>query len=152
MRSGIPASVCLAFLLFLSGRSLAAAEPSAADSEFFEKEIRPILVEKCLECHGDKRPKGGLKLNSRANVLLGGDNGPAAVAGHPEDSLLVRAVRHTEKRRMPKEKLTAHQIDAIGRWVKVGLPWPGKHATLIAANARFTITEKQRRFWAFQKR
>jgi hypothetical protein len=148
-----PAWIFLLVLLGLlvdPGTLRAAGEPSAALADFFEKEIRPILVEKCLECHGEKRPKGGLTLASRASVLRGGDSGPAALPGKPDESLLVRAVRHTEKRRMPREKLTDRQIEVLARWVKLGLPWPGKHSTLKAQNTQFTITAEQRRFWSFQ--
>jgi hypothetical protein len=127
-----------------------AAAPSPAEIDFFEKDVRPLLVEKCLQCHGEVRPKGGLRLTSRANILKGGDRGPAVVAGKPEESLLLRAVRHLEQPRMPpKEKLTGRQIEVLSRWVKLGLPWPATQATL-TANEHFTITEKQKRFWAFQ--
>ena len=72
-----------------------AGEPSAADSDFFEKEIRPLLVQRCHKCHGQlKEPKGGLALTSRASVLKGGQSGPAAVAGKPQESLLISAVKH----------------------------------------------------------
>src|SRR5438067_9478825 len=73
-----------------------AAEP--ADSpEFFEKKIRPLLTEHCFKCHGDlkgKEPKGGLRLDSRASMLKGGDNGAAVMPGKPEKSKLVEAVRY----------------------------------------------------------
>src|SRR5258706_15098104 len=58
----------------LAGR---AAEPSAAEVDFFEKEVRALLVEECGGCHGDVRPKGKLKLTSRGSILKGGDNGAA---------------------------------------------------------------------------
>ncbi len=130
-----------------------AAEPSAAESEFFEKEVRPLLVEKCLKCHGDKRAKGGLRLTSRANMLQGGDNGATAVVGKPEESLLLRAVRYQDTLKMPpKGRLSERQIESLARWVKLGLPWPETAATSSATERRFTITEKQRGFWAFQPR
>jgi hypothetical protein len=125
--------------------------PSAAAVELFEKEVRPLLVEKCLPCHGDKRTRGGLKLTTLAGVLHGGDRGPAAVAGRPEESLLIRAVRYEDTLRMPPQgKLTGRQIDALARWVKSGLPWPGPDAAPLAPEGRFTITAQQRAFWAFQ--
>src|SRR5262245_2422002 len=63
VRTGYPTGVCLALLLFLSGK-VRSAEPSAAQAEFFEKEVRPLLVEKCSKCHGEMRPRGGLRLTS----------------------------------------------------------------------------------------
>src|SRR4051794_1420606 len=58
--------------------------------EYFEKQVRPILVERCGECHGAAgKAKGGLRLVSRESILKGGDSGPAAVPGKPAESLLV---------------------------------------------------------------
>src|SRR4051812_32170646 len=67
-------------------------KPSLAGTEFFEKRVRPLLVERCQECHGSEKQKGGLRLDSRAGLLAGGDTGPAAAPGRPDDSLLVHAV------------------------------------------------------------
>src|SRR5207302_1222938 len=146
--------IYLTFLLFLSGVGqfqARAGEPSLADVEFFEKEVRPLLVATCWKCHGEARPKGGLKLTSRAHVLQGGDSGPAAVAGKPEESLLVRAVRYQDTPRMPPQgKLGDRQIAVLTRWVKGGLPWPGSQTPSAPEGGPFTITEKQRRFWSFQ--
>src|SRR6266481_2093708 len=90
----------LTMLTFVSGGltvpSARAAEPLAGEVEFFEKEVRPLLVEKCQKCHGDKKPKRGLGLTSRTRLLQGGDSGPAVVAGKPDESLLVRAIRYEE--------------------------------------------------------
>src|SRR5437870_3843099 len=90
---------------------LLAGSPAAADPgrEFFEKKIRPVLVEHCFKCHSGEagKPKGGLRLDSRAAVLQGGDTGPALVPGQPNDSLLLQAVRYTDAglRMPPKGKL-----------------------------------------------
>src|SRR5262249_31713844 len=139
-------SVALLLLLSLPGGPtrplVGAAEPetstkdrqAGADLEFFEKEVRPLLVARCLSCHGDARSRSGLKLTSRASVLQGGDRGPAVVPGKPEDSLLVRAVRYEDTPRMPpKEKLTDRQIETLARWVKLGVPWPGRQPLLAPA-------------------
>ena len=68
-----------------------AGEPTAEQTEFFEKRIRPVLVEHCYECHsaGAKKIKGGLVLDSRAGVRKGGDTGPAIAPGEPDASLLI---------------------------------------------------------------
>src|SRR5436305_12919574 len=73
---------------------LAADEVNPEPASFFEKEVRPLLVSSCQRCHGPKKQKGDLRLDSRAAVLKGGASGPAVVAGKPDQSLLVRAVRH----------------------------------------------------------
>src|SRR6188472_4276742 len=65
---------------------------------FFEKKIRPLLVNKCYECHSAsaKKVRGELVLDTRAALLKGGATGPAIVPGEPEKSLLIRAVRHID--------------------------------------------------------
>src|SRR5262249_54693158 len=88
-------------VLLMAGSPAGAAEPDAAAAEFFEKQVRPLLAEHCLKCHGGDKTKGGLELTSRANVLEGGDSGPAAVAGQPEKSLLVQAIRYEGETKMP---------------------------------------------------
>ncbi len=137
--------------VLLLGSTVRADGPIA--EEFFEKEVRPLLVEHCLKCHGDKKPKGGLHLTSRAAVLQGGDSGPAAVAGKPEDSLLIRAVRYADTPQMPpKRKLSDRQIAVLTRWVQLGLPWPQRNTAIpmIADKGAFHISGEQRRFWSFQ--
>ncbi len=79
--------------------ALAAEQGSPADRagvEFFEKRIRPLLAEHCYQCHGPKKQRSGLALNSRPGILQGGDRGPAIVPGEPEASLLIQAVRYTD--------------------------------------------------------
>ena len=71
------------------------AAPGRAADDHFEKHVRPLLVEKCQSCHGAEKAKGGLRLDSRAALLRGGDSGPAAVPGTPGESLLVKALGYT---------------------------------------------------------
>src|SRR4051794_21142334 len=73
---------------------------------FFEQRIRPVLVKECYACHSAeaKKVKGGLRLDSRAGVLKGGDSGPAVVPGKPEESPLLEAVRHEGIAMPPKGK------------------------------------------------
>src|SRR5438445_12530384 len=106
----------------MTARPAVAADPSAA--EFFEKEVRPLLVERCQTCHGEQKQKGGLKLTSRAAILQGGESGPAAVSGKPDESLLLKAVRQTGELKMPpKGQLTDREVAALTRCVADGLPW-----------------------------
>jgi hypothetical protein len=126
--------------------------PDPAAAEFFEKKVRPLLVQHCFRCHGDGKTKGGLSLMTRADLLEGGDTGPAAVPGKPEKSLLIQAVRYKDKPQMPpKGKLPDRDIAVLTRWVKMGLPWPAAQATKPAPKGgKFHITEEQRKFWSFQ--
>src|SRR5438477_11505884 len=99
----------------------AAAEPGRAQVEFFEKKVRPVLVEHCYSCHaaGAKKVRGGLLLDSRAALRKGGDSGPALVAGKPEESLLIKAILYgdPELKMPPKGKLPAAVIADLEAWV-----------------------------------
>jgi cytochrome c553 len=123
-------------------------------SAFFEKKVRPVLVEKCVSCHGEKKQAGGLRVDSRKALLTGGDRGPALVPNKPEQSLLVQAIRHNEELKMPqKTKLPQADIAAIAEWVKLGAPWPDDSAPATPTASKggervFTAEEKA--FWAFQ--
>ena len=125
------------------------AAPATAGDEYFEKEVRPLLADRCFKCHGGAKTRGSLKLTSRDALLQGGDNGPAAVPGKPADSLLIKAVHWTDDTlKMPKDKrLSEKEVAVLTRWVEMGLPYPTAAATNAAG---FHITDEQRQFWAFQ--
>jgi hypothetical protein len=137
------------------------ARADATADEFFEKEVRPLLADRCLSCHGggEGKIKGGLRLTSRAGLIRGGDSGPAAVAGQPDDSLLVQAIRYQDEPRMPpKQKLADREVATLVRWVEMGLPWPevkvrveGEEAAAAVRTAGpGRIADEARRFWSFQ--
>jgi hypothetical protein len=134
--------------------AVVAAAPDRSGEEFFEEEVRPLLAERCVRCHGDGASKAGLKLTSRASLLAGGESGPAAVAGQPDESLLIEAVGYQGLPQMPpKGKLSEGEIATLTRWVAMGLPWPDARPEAptgaVAAPPR-PITEEQRRFWSFR--
>jgi Protein of unknown function (DUF1553)/Protein of unknown function (DUF1549)/Planctomycete cytochrome C len=149
----------MTWLVFLSGLAwmelappLAAQAPSADDLEFFEKRIRPLLVENCHQCHGSQKQKGDLRLDSRASLLKGGDLGPAAVPGRAEASLLIKAICYEDEalRMPPRGKLQPAQIADLTRWIERGLPWPEAAATTgPPASAAFNMAER-RRHWCWQ--
>ncbi len=94
--------------------------------DHFENNVHPLLTSQCAKCHDDKKQQGGLRVDSRAALLKGGESGPAILPGKPEDSLLIRAVRHSGELKMPSgKKLSAEQIAHLERWVREGAVWPG---------------------------
>jgi mono/diheme cytochrome c family protein/cytochrome c553 len=133
----------------------------SADEEFFETRVRPLLVSKCLECHGAEKHKGGLRLDARAAMLRGGETGPVVVPGKPEESPLIEAIRYAGDVQMPpKGKLKDEEIAALTEWVKLGAHWPESRpginprsvATTAATadTATHSLTAKDRSFWSFQ--
>src|SRR5438552_9537337 len=102
--------VCWFASSFLVAR---AADPAVTpqQAEFFEKRIRPILIENCVGCHGPEKQKAQLRLDSRKAFLKGSENGPVVRTGDPENSPLVQAIRYESDIKMPpKGKLKPQAI------------------------------------------
>lgn len=126
---------------------------ASTDLEFFEKEVRPVLVEHCYACHSAKAKKlqAGLMIDSRTGVLTGGDSGPAAVLGDIDKSLLVQAVRYENYEMPPKGKLDAKQIAAFEKWVELGLPWPEEAAPISSPSPpTFDLEKRKSEHWVWQ--
>ena len=130
---------------------------AVSDTDFFEKKIRPILAENCYECHSaaSKKLKGGLRVDSLAGLLKGGETGPAIVPGKPEASLLYLAITHHDKDlTMPpkKPKLSEAILADVGRWIQDGAIWPGREAAAPVAKADgFDLAaRKQRLSWIWE--
>jgi Protein of unknown function (DUF1553)/Protein of unknown function (DUF1549)/Planctomycete cytochrome C len=121
--------------------------------EFFEKKVRPILVEKCQKCHGSQRQKGGLRLDSREAAFKGGETGSVIVAGHPEKSELVKAVNYEADgfQMPPTGKLDADSISVLTDWVRRGAPWPqaASSSSMPGSTSPFNFAERARH-WSFQ--
>ena len=137
---------------------LTAAETAGDDPQaaaFFENKIRPVLVTKCLECHGADKQKGGLRLDSREAALEGGDSGAVLVPQEPMKSLLMDVISYRSDIKMPpKSKLSEAEIADLTTWVKLGAPWPNSKPTTTPSPATTSeptvITAEQKAFWAFQ--
>ena len=143
-----------AFILTVSAVSAAppvsTAAPSAQSAEFFEKKVRPLLSEKCQSCHGAKRRQGGLRLDSRADMLKGGDDGPVVVPGEPDRSALVKAVRYADELKMPpKGKLSPESVETLAAWVRMGAPWPDARPGDGAAVRVSRVAEARTKHWSF---
>jgi mono/diheme cytochrome c family protein len=147
-------SASIALLLFAAmlASSAHAADASQAQLEFFENKIRPIFAEHCFKCHSPAKGKvkGGLELDWKGGWEKGGDTGPAIVAGAPEKSLLIKAVRYGDPdlQMPPKgEKLTESQINDLAVWIKMGAPDP---RTTRPTSAPAEYTGQGKNHWAFQ--
>ncbi|HET6878755.1 MAG TPA: DUF1549 domain-containing protein, partial [Pirellulales bacterium] len=108
------------------------------DIEFFEKRVRPILVEHCFECHcgGEKATKGGLRLDLRDGWSKGGDSGPAIVPGKPDESPLIQAIRYEDSalQMPPSGKLPQAVIDDLTTWVARGAADPRTQSADVKKN------------------
>ena len=131
------------------------AERMQEGLSLFKSQVRKVLIEACVDCHGGAEVESGFDLATRKGLLRGGAHGPSVVPGKSADSNVARFIRHQEKPFMPHEadKLPAEQIDAIARWIDLGAPYDKP----LVANPRdpdaWTATivpEKAREFWAFQ--
>ncbi len=131
-------------------------EPNTADGiAFFEKKIRPVLVKSCYECHSAEadKIKGGLALDTREGLRLGGDSGPAVVPGDLKASLLIEAVRyHNKDFAMPPQKSGGKLPDAViqdfEQWVQMGAPDPRDGAATVVNKQEAWKTAKD--WWAWQ--
>ncbi len=123
----------------------AVAHAATPGEEEFEKTIRPVLVERCYKCHGPEKQSGGLRVDSRASLLEGGEAGPALTPGEPDKSPLIQAIRYAGDLQMPpKGKLDEPVVEALTAWVSGGAPWPEAPASATAA------PEAWRDHWAFR--
>jgi len=128
-----------------------AVKPDPSSVEFFEKQIRPLLVNHCMSCHGQSQQFSSLRVDSREALLKGGNRGPAIVPGDASLSLLFKAVRHEGLKMPVGGKLTAEEIAAIEKWINLGAPWPVDVAGLPATATTPGFYERiKREHWAFQ--
>jgi hypothetical protein len=141
------------FLLSLILLAAPVCALAAADKiEFFEKRIRPVLINDCAECHGVKKHKGGLRVDSREALLRGGDTGPAVIPGDPAKSLLLTSIKHLDPDlQMPekKPKLDAAIIADFERWIAGGAEDPRDSPQSLEADST-AILARAKKLWAFQ--
>ena len=146
------------FLLFLAPAVPAQEEVSEDQVKFFESKIRPMLIERCYECHSGAldEVESKFQIDSRAGILKGGIHGAAAIPGMPEKSLMIFAVNHAVNMDMPpKFKMPQTEIDDLTAWVKMGLPWPDSEAVANPENGGEAdpgvVTDEDRQFWSFKR-
>ncbi len=141
-------SLRLALPLFLVCLTREAVAEDRAAVEQFEQKIRPLLVEKCLECHGTKKQQGNLRLDTRAALLKGNESGAAVVVGQPGESRLLQVLAYkTDDIQMPPAgKLSDAEIAAVTQWIQQGAVWPENSAPMTAD----TNAPDPAKHWSFQ--
>ncbi len=134
--------------VFDSGAAFALIDETGIPSEqveFFEKRVRPVLIERCFECHSSdaREVQAGLLVESRKALLAGGESGPAIVPGEPDKSLLIKSIRYESFEMPPKGKLRPEEIASLEKWVEMGAPWPADTST----PEQVVMTAEQPRDW-----
>ncbi|QDU27098.1 Planctomycete cytochrome C [Anatilimnocola aggregata] len=157
-----PGQFLVALAIGLSAsQAVISAQESKANRQavaFFEKKIRPVLVQHCYECHSAtaKKVQGGLLLDSREGLLRGGESGPSIVPGKPQQSLLIQALKFESFEMPPKRQLPDGVINDFVKWVQQGAVDPRVATTVVqAADSQPPAppginVEEGKKFWAFQ--
>jgi hypothetical protein len=140
------------FLLLLLSSGLVpdvrGASFSAGQIESFEKTVRPLLVERCFDCHGAHKHENGLRLDSREGILRGSDYGPVVVVENPAGSRLIHAVKGAAGvEKMPKKGagLSGSEVAVLEQWIADGLPWPEEAKVAEATHSKADAKQH----WAF---
>ncbi len=145
---------CLSLVVQRAGAEETSAKKTEkverVQNRFFEQHVRPLLVEKCFECHGKSKQKGDLRLDSISEILAGGESGPSIIPQKPDESLLIEAVRYESYEMPPSGKMSAEKIAILEKWVAMGAPWPGQDRHVAVKNSADKITDEDRQFWSFQ--
>jgi len=155
IRFGSAISLSAGFLFGIMPSEGQAGGFTQADLDFFEKKIRPVMVSSCFDCHSNsaEKLKGGLMLDSRADLLAGGDSGAVAVTGKPDLSLLIEAIEYenVDLQMPPKSRLSKTQIADFRTWIAKGLPWPQETApTKQGKRESFDLAARRASHWAWR--
>jgi cytochrome c553 len=130
---------------------------SADQLNFFEKNIRPVLVEHCYKCHSSnsEKIKGGLTLDTKHGVVIGGESGHAGVTpGNLVESSIYEAIswKNDDMQMPPKKKLSAEVLANFKKWIEMGAPDPREQKVANATGGRRDINmDEGRKHWSFQK-
>ena len=143
-------------VVFLVGAAAGAEESLSTDElTFFETKIRPVLVRECYGCHSSKagNVRGGLRLDTKERMLLGGATGPAVVPGDLEESWLYNAMTHQDFVMPPKRKLPQEVVDNFKVWIEMGAPDPriSVQKDVQTAITAQDIEKAKAEFWAYQQ-
>ncbi|HEV7280586.1 MAG TPA: PSD1 and planctomycete cytochrome C domain-containing protein [Pirellulaceae bacterium] len=147
------ARYCAVVATFLSLASLVRAEADAAGSaDFFESTVRPILIARCVECHGPDNAESDLRLDSKEAFAAGGARGePLVPGGDPKSGLFRQAIRHENDLEMPPSgKLPEEELAALERWIEAGAPWPESAGGLRVSSIEERRAQDRAQHWAYQ--
>lgn len=132
---------------------------TTAQIEFFETEVRPVLVQHCYDCHSTDAAelKAGLYVDSREGLIKGGESGPAIIPGKPAESLFVASIKYLSNEMPPNRKLESRQIESLTKWVEMGAPWPdvtsspSHESTSTKDWKNFDWNQAQQSHWAWKR-
>ena len=136
--------------IFAPQIDLSGLDSSDSGIEFFEKRIRHLLAERCIECHGPEKQKGGLRLDFKQGWEVGGDSGPALVPGDLTESRIIHAIHYEDAdfQMPPKSKLSDEAIADLEEWIAMGAPDPRSGAVADSRESGLSV-EEGREFWSF---
>lgn len=144
-RPGRVAKALMLFLLYLPTSWSIAQPPGTADS--FEQKVRPILLNRCVDCHSGEAPKGGLDLTSRSGLLKGSDSGPVVETDDPAASLLLEVVSQGIMPPREQDRLQPQDVAYLESWIRQGAPWSGG---VLEPGSATTDRRAGRDFWSLQ--
>lgn len=126
--------------------SLTSCSESLAANDLFEARIRPILIEKCLDCHGAEKQEGGLRLDSAEHFAKGAEAGSLLDGPGSANGILWTALQHTSEIKMPPAgRLSDQELQWLGEWLAAGANWP---ANTNLKSAKLSNPEEH---WAYRK-
>jgi len=142
----------LSFISCVLGAHLIAAVQNDDGLIYFEKNVRPLLLEECSKCHGEKKQKGGLRLDLPQYIFKGGDSGTAFISGNAEHSLMIKAVKGvlSDLRMPPKTHLTSTQIEHLSNWINSGAPLPSFDEDALKQTKLSGDLTQVKQHWSFQ--
>ncbi len=148
--------IAIFLILLISDRVVKSADENGfapQDLEYFEKQVRPLLVEHCYSCHSSKseKLKAGLYVDRRSALLQGGDSGPAIVPHNVDGSLIIEAIRYDSYEMPPQGKLPDDKIAIFEKWISLGAPWPTEENPEEATGRDvFDLQKRKAEHWVWQ--
>ena len=143
----------IALMPYGLGKELDHASKMAASQKLFSDEIRGVLIDRCVKCHGGKKTRSEFNLVTRKGLLSGGDQGAAVIVGEPDKSPIIKYLRHTEEPFMPPKEsiLPETSISKIEEWIALGAAYDKPLLENIANqnDGPMKVTDEDKSYWAF---